>query len=340
MKKKSLKDGVELSEQPPKRRRIIEVALNNPDLTQSEVAERVGASSSYVSSVHQDYLNVMIPPDEVSADDINEELYEKIVAGIKNADEVVRVENKYDLDLSQGGSKEVDVAVWLEQAGHRFFVDIECKFHNDPIEQDVVSALIRDVENSTADKGVVISRSGFQSGAVEQARESNTELYTLRALKRDDPKLQDRIMEIQIKVNVRGPKPYLKALDLSLPNGDPVEEYPEVLANDPRLFSLDRIPTGETIFNLGEEGLKRSVGEHRIDIGDRLVEADGKLFRLDRVLIEVVEEDQRESTHSVNAYDDYDLYMKDELLAKDQKLQLFTIEKALASFAEISNSKR
>lgn len=227
MKQKSLKDGIELSDQPPKRRRILEAALDHPDLSQSEIADRVGASSSYVSSVHREYLNVMIPPDGVSVDDIDEDLYEKIVAGIKNADEVLKVRNKYPLDLSQGGSKEVDVAVWLEQAGHRFFVDIECKFQNSPVEQDVVSALIRDVQNSTADKGVVISRSGFQSGAIEQAEQSNTELYTLRVLEERDPNLENRIMKIDFKPHILVPRASVSVESVSLPNGDPIDKERE-----------------------------------------------------------------------------------------------------------------
>lgn len=336
IRKKNLKDGVNLEERTEKQRCVIKTALENPDLSQAEIAEQVDVSASTVSRVHQDYINEMIPPDAVGPSDIDSELYERIVAGIKQGEDVTRVERKYDLDLSQGGSKEVDVAVWLEGAGHEFLIDIECKFEEYPIEQDTVSALIRDVQNSVADKGVVISKNGFQEGAIKQARESNTELFTLRALERGDPKLEGRIMEVITEVNIIVPQPILREAHFSLPDGEPVED-PEVSFQDRRLYTLDGEPSGERLSDLVQPMIDRGESRREIDVGDRLVvDDDGEFLRLDSITVEIDWQPTPYAKHKSSNYEDYDLYMKNELKDEDEEgvVEFYTIEEALSNLAE------
>jgi hypothetical protein len=339
MRKKNLKHDVDLEERTEKQQRVIEAALDNPDLSQTEIARQEGVSSSTVSRVHRDYIDEMIPPDSVGPSDIDNELYERIVAGIKQGEDVTRVKQKHDLDLSQGGSKEVDVAVWLEGAGHEFLVDIECKFEEEPIEQTVVSALIRDVQNSVADKGVVISKKGFQEGALRQAHESNTELFTLKALERDDPKLEGRIMEVVIGVNVIRPQPILKEASFSLPNGDALdpEEERRVFSEDQRLYTLDGEPSGERLSDLAQPMIEQEESMRQIDVGDRLVADDeGGFLRLDSVTMEIDWQSSPYDRRKLSVYDDYDLYMKNELKDEEEEgiIEFYTIQEALSNLIE------
>jgi len=138
------KDEEDLAE---KQRAIIETAKQHPDWTYSEIAEEVDSSDSYVGKTHREYVEEVIIPESVDWNDIDEDLYEMIVAGLEAREDVVDVEHRYDLPLSQGNSKEVDVAVWTESTRGKVLTIIECKFHEDSIEQEVVSEVIRNVGN-------------------------------------------------------------------------------------------------------------------------------------------------------------------------------------------------
>lgn len=330
---KKLKEGVELEEKTEKQRRVLELALNNPNLTQREIADRTDSSSSYVSNIHSDYLDKAVRPDSVSPADINQDLYEMLIAGIKMSEDVTRVERKHDLELSQGGSKEVDVAVWLEQAGHDFLADIECKFHDNPVEQDIVSSLIRDVQNSVADKGIVIAKNGFQRGAIEQARESNTELYILRELKEGD--LDGRVAKVHGKVTANPIA--VESIDVRVTpvDRDPPEEPTKFSITNPTLFTPNRRPAGETIWDRAQsETSRHGVGTHRIGIEDRLMLVEDEFYELDYIEMKVVEEESYTEEFRLNAYEDYDLYMKNAL--QPENVELYTIKEVLADFVEDS----
>lgn len=73
---------------------------------------------------------------------------------------------------------EVDVLAVTEFGGLKFQVVVECKYWNTKVKKTQVIALHSIVSDIGAEKGVIISKVGFQKGAKEYASKSNIELYT------------------------------------------------------------------------------------------------------------------------------------------------------------------
>lgn len=73
---------------------------------------------------------------------------------------------------------EVDVLAIREFAGLEFKIIVECKFWQTKVKKTQVTALYSIVSDIGAEKGVIISKVGFQKGAFEFSKTSNIELYT------------------------------------------------------------------------------------------------------------------------------------------------------------------
>lgn len=81
------------------------------------------------------------------------------------------------------GSHEVDVYVTFEKYGIKCQWIIECKCWNSNVTKEKVAALQAIVSDVGADRGVIISKLGFQSGAIRLAQKSNITLASLEDLK-------------------------------------------------------------------------------------------------------------------------------------------------------------
>ena len=79
MKRKALKDGVSREDLTDKQEQIVDEATEHPNLTHSELADRIDPSPSYVSDVHQDYLEEEFIADAVTPDNLDEDIYEMYV---------------------------------------------------------------------------------------------------------------------------------------------------------------------------------------------------------------------------------------------------------------------
>ncbi|MFB6236228.1 MAG: restriction endonuclease [Halopenitus sp.] len=343
VKEKDLKPGITLEDLAEKQRKIAQTAIEHPELTHKQVAEKVDSHRSYVSEVHQRFLNEHVIPERVVVDNIDEDIYESIYAGLQARRDVEKVEKHYDLERGQGDPKEIDVAVWLTKSGYDFLVIVECKFHEDPVEQGVISEMIRHVNNSKADKSVVVSWSGFQSGAITEAEDSNTELYTLtEAAEENVEHLEDRIWRVsgEIKIN---PPPEYEIVDINL---NPLTEVDRdqipghVLNQNPRLYDENQSPTDETIFSyLRKVAQGRGPGRYSETIGDRLLLLEGDFFLIESMTYEITSPDgdpvRRE--FEVDALEDHDLILIDELADPGEDIEFFTIREALEAFLESAN---
>ena len=78
---------------------------------------------------------------------------------------------------------EVDVLAVSEFGGLRFQVIVECKYWETKVKKTQVNALDSVVSDIGAEKGVIISKVGFQKGAKEFASKCNIELYTYEQFK-------------------------------------------------------------------------------------------------------------------------------------------------------------
>ena len=69
-----------------------------------------------------------------------------------------------------GHSHQIDVAIEMKIADLRILVVIECKYYNRRVEVGEVLELAERLDDIGAQKGVLVSRKGFQAGAVKVAR--------------------------------------------------------------------------------------------------------------------------------------------------------------------------
>ena len=71
------------------------------------------------------------------------------------------------------GSHKIDVYVTFEKFGHECCWIIECKLWSKPVDKSVVQTLHNIVQNIGADRGLIFSETGFQSGASTAAQNTN-----------------------------------------------------------------------------------------------------------------------------------------------------------------------
>jgi hypothetical protein len=81
------------------------------------------------------------------------------------------------------GTHEIDVFVTFQQHGIGCQWVVECKYWNSSVPKEKVLALQSIVDDIGADKGVLVSKKGFQSGAIKQAQKSNIFLTSLDELR-------------------------------------------------------------------------------------------------------------------------------------------------------------
>ena len=86
---------------------------------------------------------------------------------------------------SARGPQNIDVYVTFEKFGYECRWVIECKLWSSPVPKDVVHTLYTKVQNVGADRGLIFSESGFQSGAFDAAQNTNILLQdTLEAFRK------------------------------------------------------------------------------------------------------------------------------------------------------------
>lgn len=83
------------------------------------------------------------------------------------------------------GKNNIDVIVKGSVAGIPFLWIVECKQWRSNVSKEKVQALQTVVQNVGADRGYLLSEKGFQSGAVDVARNTNVHLGSVAALKAD-----------------------------------------------------------------------------------------------------------------------------------------------------------
>jgi restriction system protein len=68
------------------------------------------------------------------------------------------------------GEYEIDVTVRFGALGAEFLVFVECKHYKNSVKREIVQSLHSKLQSIGAQKGMIFSTSGFQSGALEFAK--------------------------------------------------------------------------------------------------------------------------------------------------------------------------
>ncbi|MFU1780292.1 restriction endonuclease [Haloarcula japonica] len=338
MKEKFLKDDVDWNDLNEGQTEIAEAAIEHPELTHREIGDMTDWSPSYVSTVHQDYLEEEYIPDKITPDNLTDDIYEIIVAGMEAMEEVDRVERHHDLDLNRGDAKEVDVAVWISQGGHDFLVIIECKFHSEPVEQDIPAAMAYYQENSAANQAIIISSSGFQSGAKSLAKEAEVDLYKLDELTQDVGKNQ--VMRFEGDLTSTFTEKEVIDMDVE-PIEKDEEEGEEITINVTsrnELFDENKKPIRKNVHEkFLEISANKSPGTYTEEIDGVLIHEKGHFFHLNSITFKIERLDPVNIGFEFDAYEEYDLYMKDVLKEEEEgetDLDLISIEDAIRTFEE------
>lgn len=320
---------------------IVDTAIEHPDWSYSDISDEVGLSESYVGEVHREYVEETIIPEDVDWDDVDEDVYEMIVAGLEAREDVVDVEHRFDLPLSQGDSKEVDVAVWTESTRGEVLTIIECKFHEDTIEQEVVSEVIRNVGNSAANMAYIISKGGFQEGGISQAEDAGIGLFTLKRLEEGDA--DGYIQNIELTINVGTPG--VRVLGISV---SPVVDPPDMSSGvhsmeirnhelmEKRLWETDYTMTDRHFSDLlGDLCSSRSVGVYQESIDDLLISVEGMFCEIDALRFECLPDNESTAMEqTIDLFDKYDLVMIDELADEEDDREFYSLEESLTYFVD------
>jgi hypothetical protein len=274
----------------------------------------------------------MVDPEKTDWSNLDWKSYQKIVAGLHALGEDVEVEHEYDYPVHSGGTKEMDVVVWDRRGRYTVTTLIECKFHGEPIEQEVVDSLVGVLDNSDADKGVVVSKNGFQSGAKERAEGSGIELWTLRQII-PDIDLEDRIRRVNMDVTINQPK--IEVLDMDVRAVEQEQEGRELNATftpqNSMIYTLDREPTGETLLNrLNQRLNSMDEGEYTEEFEDSLLLIQGEFYQLVSVDYRVTYSSGT-TEYTTDLLDDADLTLKDEL---GDTHEFVSLTEALRTFIE------
>jgi len=96
-------------------------------------------------------------------------------------------ETDVEIDGARGRHK-VDVAVRGHRAAVEFLWIVECKYWNRAVPKEVVATLSTIIQDVGADRGIILSRNGFQSGAPMLAQKSNITLTSLEDLRTETEK--------------------------------------------------------------------------------------------------------------------------------------------------------
>ncbi len=94
----------------------------------------------------------------------------------------VSVNTEHDVNLSgEDGIYQIDIKLTYELFGVSFLILVECKRYSTPIKRESVQILNSKLVSLGAQKGILVSSSGYQRGAIEYAKKHGIALLRVAA---------------------------------------------------------------------------------------------------------------------------------------------------------------
>lgn len=167
--------------------------------------------------------------------------FEKTIGEVYAALTMNDVRSKVELDVnieSKAGTKrQIDVLVTSEIAGMEIRTVIEAKDWTSSVPVDVVDGLVTKMRGINAHKGVIVSKAGFQSGTIAEAKQYDIDLCTAQKLS----DITDSTEQIPVVVHFI-PLNFL-SISASLPGHfsfNPILDYSQFLVNGVSALSVFR----------------------------------------------------------------------------------------------------
>lgn len=282
--------------------------------------------------------------------------YEKLVAGISVDVDDVEVEHQYDLELDTGGIKEVDVMIWDARGEGTETIMVECRYYDSNLAQDNVDSMVGLLSQSSVDRAIIITKTGFQSGAIERAEglrdnsDYNVDLFELRFYDEEND-FEKTINELQTTIFMPDPEVNILEVQCEAMNGDAEGtefEFRLSRFQSPEIVTETGEPTGEQLFSLWYPQIEETYSnnsspvledretvtiESEATFEDVYVSDSGAIYRIDSIEYEMVI--SPEIVHQTNSrledviFDQYDMVLIDAL---SRERDYIDSEDALSAF--------
>ena len=197
--------------------------------------------------------------------------YEKLVAGMSVDIDGVNVEHQFDYDLETGGQKEVDVMIWDCRGEEEEKILVECKYHDNNLSQGYVDEMVGLLCQSDVDRVVLITKTGFQSGALERARalqetDMRVDLFELR-LYDEEEDFETTINTVNTSIKIPSPDVNVeKVVDSPVTEAAEDHEFEFQLSRlqSPEVVTAEGEATGEKLFTRWITQVEDVYREHSV----------------------------------------------------------------------------
>ena len=120
----------------------------------------------------------------------------------------------------------IDVFVNFNFGGQDYRIIIECKHWNSRVEKAQVGTLLGVISDIGAEKGIIVSKKGFQAGAHKLATYTNIALLTYDELLRDSSFFIHKFKLMNAKQKIKDIKtPFLRFFDLMIKEAEAIGEW-------------------------------------------------------------------------------------------------------------------
>lgn len=120
---------------------------------------------------------VQYPPADITSDEFEAFVTELFQATADQLEELTVT--PHEKIVASDGTYDFDATVRFDWAGLSFLVLVEAKRHKDPIKRELVAVLHQKIHSVGANKGVMISTSPYQRGALQFAKQHGIALATV-----------------------------------------------------------------------------------------------------------------------------------------------------------------
>src|SRR6266404_5861273 len=129
----------------------------------------------------QDNLGLNDDLDRAVGQDPKWRIFERVIAGIQKLTDfgATVIHNDRIKGLATRRMRQIDVSVRFKQAQSEYLLIVECKLSKRKVSVDKVEAFITNMPDVGADRALMVTNTGYQTGAVEAARAHNIDLRTL-----------------------------------------------------------------------------------------------------------------------------------------------------------------
>jgi hypothetical protein len=164
----------------------------------------------------------------------------------------VNVQRDVTLTGSSGAPRQIDVLVTHRTGLYEHRILVECKYWKHKVKRAQVDAMVSAVADLSASKGVIFTTQGFQSGAIEMARNRGVDLFLVRELTEREWGLPGRVIDLYIQTFYRA----LGNVRLTLSHA-PSQEIQVILGKThTTLAREDGTPAGSLEETLDKESMK------------------------------------------------------------------------------------